>query len=441
MSSSASSRARALARAQIAGAVLVAAVLAMSAASASARSYTAPPGKVLVGVTGGRTVDGYVQASGKPPAVFQFFVAWGDQFGYAYRRAEQAHAALSLHLSTYNGPGTQERITPRAIALGHGDDYLMSLTRAFAAHARPVYLRPFGEMNNAENPYSAFGRDGRSRGVSHSRSWFRQAWRRVYLIVNGGRVATINARLRGLGLPGLRRRSIHWLPQPHVAVQWTPMTAGAPNIAANAAAQYWPGARYVDWVGTDFYSRFPNFSGLDRFYADPRYAGKPFVFGEWAMWGQDDASFMRRFFDWVATHPRVQMLAYNQGNRTTGPFRLYRYPKASRVMRRALRSPRYLGRLPWSPPRVRGRMRKVSYTRADAGRAPRTPEVVRCYMARPPAHRAGPGLDVPGLLTHILGDFGVVLGTLLDLLAQPGSAAPGHHLADGCTSVPAHTPT
>jgi hypothetical protein len=127
------------------------------------------------------------------------------------------------------------------------------------------------------------------------------------------------------------------------------MTAGSPDIAANGPDAYWPGAAYVDWVGTDFYSRFPNFNGLDRFYANPRYRGKPFVFGEWAMWGRDDADFMQRFFAWVAVHPRVRMLAYNQGNHPTSVFRLYRYPRAARVMRRALRSSRYTGRPHPSP--------------------------------------------------------------------------------------------
>jgi hypothetical protein len=395
---------------------------------------------VLVGVTGGRTVDGYVQASGKQPAVFQFFVSWGDRFGYAYRRARQARAGLSVHLSTYNGPGTAERITPRAIALGQGDAYLMSLGRDFAAQGGPVYLRPFGEMNNAANPYSAYNHDGSSRGPSHSRFWFRQAWRRVYLLVKGGRVATINARLRALRLPALRGRSVRWLPHPQVAMQWTPMTAGSPNVPRNAAAGYWPGAAYVDWVGTDFYSRFPNFSGLERFYADPRYAGKPFVFGEWAMWGADDPGFMRSFFTWVAAHPRVQMLAYNQGNRTNGPFRLYRYPKAAAVMRRALRSTRYAGRPLPGQTRKRPAIRQTSYTRRDAGGgrgAAREPTVVHCFMARPGAPRPVAGPVAPNLLDHLLGDL---LGTLMDLLVPPGTA-PGGHLADGCRAVPAHTPT
>jgi hypothetical protein len=349
---------------------IVATLLLAFAAPASATPYVAPRGKVLVGVTGGRTAGGYARAAGKRPAMFQFFVAWGDRFHYAQRRARQARAGLMVHLSTYNGPGTKERITPRDIALGRGDRYLYELGRGLARYRHPVYLRLFSEMNNAANPYSAFDASGRAR-PAHSHYWFRQAWRRVYLTVKGGRVLTINRRLRGLGLPALqylplqsnirlagiiaradrghpplrrRVRAARRLPRPRVAVQWVPMTAGSPNIQPNRPGRYWPGSRYLDWVGTDFYSRFPNFAGLSRFYNTKRYAGRPFAFGEWGMWGRDDPAFMRRFFDWVAAHPRVRMLAYYQGNRTTSPFRLYRYPRAARVMREELRSARYTGR-------------------------------------------------------------------------------------------------
>jgi hypothetical protein len=352
-------------------AVMATLLLLALAEPVGAAPYVAPRGKVLVGVSGGRTAQGYARVAGKRPAMFQFFVAWGDRFQYAHRRARQAGAGLMVHLSTYNGPGTRERIAPRDIALGRGDRYLYALGRGLARYRHPVYLRLFSEMNNAANPYSAFDRNGHRRGPAHSHYWFRQAWRRVYLAVKGGRVATINRTLHGLGLPRLRhlplqsnvrmagviaraergrrppRRSVHparTLPRPRVAVQWVPMTAGSPNIEANRPGSYWPGARYLDWVGTDFYSRFPNFAGLSRFYGTRRYARRPFVFGEWGMWGRDDPAFMRSFFDWVAAHRRVRMLAYYQGNRTTSPFRLYRYPKAARVMREALRSTRYTGR-------------------------------------------------------------------------------------------------
>ena len=172
------------------------------APSAGALPYVAQEGKVMVGVTGGRTTTGYEQAAGKRPAMFQFFVAWDDRFHYAYRRADDADAALMLHLSTNNGPGTQERTTPRAIALGREDAYLYALGRDFDRYGRPVYLRLFSEMNNAANPYSVYQQSGAARDEAHSHYWFRQAWRRVFLIVNGGRVAPIERHLRRLGLPG-----------------------------------------------------------------------------------------------------------------------------------------------------------------------------------------------------------------------------------------------
>jgi hypothetical protein len=328
---------------------LLVAVLLLAALSvargAKAKTYVAPAGKVMVGVTGGRTADGYERAAGKRPAVFQFFVAWGDRFGWAYRRARDARAGLMVHMSTYNGPGTAERTNPRAIALGREDKYLLGLARDFADYGKPVYFRLFSEMNNAANPYSAYNHNGSPRGAGHTQVWFRQSWRRVAIVLRGGRVSTMNRRLRRLGLPRLRGRSGGRVARSHVALQWVPMTAGSPNIAGNRPSAYWPGGAYVDWVGTDFYSRYPNFAGLSRFYGARLYGAKPFVFGEWAMWGHDDPHFMRRFFGWVAAHPRVKMLAYNQGNTPKSEFRLFRYPRASRVMRRALKSPRYTARV------------------------------------------------------------------------------------------------
>src|SRR3954468_15420316 len=325
-------------------AVLLIAGLAL-AAGAKAKTYIAPKGKVMVGVTGGRTVDGYERAAGKRPAVFQFFVAWGDRFGYAYRRAHDAHAGLMIHMSTYNGPGTDERTDPRAIAVGREDAYLLGLAHDFADYGKPVYFRLFSEMNNAANPYSAYHHDGSPRGEAHTQVWFRQAWRRVAIVVRGGGVQTNKRRLRHLGLPALRGRTGGRVVRPRVALQWAPMTAGSPNIAGNRPSADPAGGAHADWIGTDFYSRYPNFAGLSRFYGARLYGGKPFVFGEWAMWGRDDPGFMRRFFAWVRTHPRVKMLAYNQGNTPKSEFRLYRYPRAARVMRDALKSPRYTARV------------------------------------------------------------------------------------------------
>ena len=120
---------------------------------------------------------------------------------------------------------------------------------------------------------------------------------------------------------------------------WVPQVAGAPDIAANSPRAYWPGAKRVDWVGTDLYSRFPNFAGLDRFYR--QFGGKPFAFAEYAVWGRDDPGFIHRVFGWARSHRRVRMLLYNQGVKTAGPFRLARYPRSRAALAAELRAPRF----------------------------------------------------------------------------------------------------
>ena len=309
------------------------AVLALAPATAHADPLVPPAGKVFSGVSGSTSVNLFARQTGHRPEVFGFFTKFGGRNDITFRGAEQAGARLALHISTQDGYGTREVITPLGIARGEGDGYLVGLNRRIAAFGRPTYVRLMAEMNQANNGYSAFDHSGRSRGPSHSTRAFKQAWRRATLILRGGPVADIDARLRGLGLPPVRTAAAE-LPRPAVAMLWVPQTRGTPDIPANMPRAYWPGSAYVDWVGTDFYSRFPNFHWLEQFYRSFR--GKPFVFGEWALWGRDDPGFVSRLFKWIHSHRRVRMALYNQGGLTDGPFRLKRYPRSAAVLRRAL---------------------------------------------------------------------------------------------------------
>jgi hypothetical protein len=301
--------------------------------SAHAAPYLPPAGKVYSGISGGTSLESFAHESGDHPAVFGFFTKFGGANEFIFRGAEQAGSRLMLHISTQDGYGTREVVTPLGIARGEGDGYLVSLNRRIAEHGRPSYVRLLAEMNQANNGYSAFDANGRPRGRSHSTRAFKQAWRRSTLILRGGPVAELDAKLRALGLPPVRTAAAE-LPRPQVAIQWVPQTRGTPDIRANMPRAYWPGGEYVDWVGTDFYSRFPNFHWLDDFYRD--FPGKPFVFGEWALWGADSPAFVTRLFAWIHRRPRVRMVVYNQGARTSGPFRLRRYPRSKAALRRAL---------------------------------------------------------------------------------------------------------
>jgi hypothetical protein len=321
-------------------AVLTAAVVLLAAPSAAAAPLLPPKKKVYTGVTGSTSVAHFAKQVGKRPSVFGFFHKWGGPTGYIYDAVERSGARLMLHISTQDGYGTREVITPREIAQGKGDRYLIRTNREIAEWGRPTYVRFLAEMNQANNGYSAFNRDGSPRGPSHSTRAFIAAWRRATLILRGGPVAAIDAKLAKLKLPALDTGATD-LPEPQVAMAWVPQTEGTPNIRANRARAYWPGPKYVDWLGTDFYSKFPNFEDLETFYAD--FPHKPFLFGEWALWGSDNPSFVERFFEFVNRHERVRMLLYNQGNLTGGPFRLARYPDSARAIRTALKKPRYLG--------------------------------------------------------------------------------------------------
>jgi len=122
---------------------------------------------------------------------------------------------------------------------------------------------------------------------------------------------------------------------------WLPQVAGAPDTRAHAPAAYWPGAAHVDWIGTDFYSKFSNFSGLDRFSRNPRWRRLPFAFGEGRSGARTAPGFVHRLFGWIRRHRHVRMVVYNQGHQSNGPFRLTRYPRSLAAVRAEFRSPRF----------------------------------------------------------------------------------------------------
>jgi hypothetical protein len=311
---------------------------------AEGAGFVPPLGEVLTGETGGDPAA-FQQQVGKHVAVFGYFGSWGGEFASLLAYVRSLHARLLLHLSTDigYGSGAGQEISPAGIASGHSDDYLVRLCEELATSEAPVYLALLPEMNQANNAYSAFNANGSSRGASNSTAAFRQAWRRTVLILRGGAVSVIDRRLRALRLPVLRT-SLTALPIPRVSFMWAPQTAGTPDTPANAPAAYYPGAAYVDIVGTDFYSAYPNFRGLQALYA--AYPSKPFGFNEWAMWQNGDPGFVRQLFAFVRGHRRIALMVYNEGLSSDGPFRLKRFPAATGEIRRQLSSPRFLGYAP-----------------------------------------------------------------------------------------------
>ena len=315
------------------------------APTAGASVLKPPPGKVFFGVTDtGEASDfrDFSRAVGKHPPIIQTFHQWGNSWSKSMPRWRSIKARPMLHMTTRADNG-EELITPRQIARGGGDDYLLQINHTAARRHLRVYLRPLGEPNRCLNYYAGVDCSGNVRGGDYAFKWYRSAFRRIAIITRGGaKRGRINAKLREIGLPKVRktgkaRRLPRRLPKAPVSLVWSPLPAGSPTVRANRPAKYWPGRKWVDWVGTDFYNRYNNWEHLDRFY-DKWSLGKnkPMALTEFGLWDSDGPGFMRRIFGFARKRVKVRMLVYYQDFGSSNGFRIQNFPGGRKVLSRYL---------------------------------------------------------------------------------------------------------
>jgi hypothetical protein len=333
-------------------ALAVLALLALAGAASAAAGLLEPPGKkVWFGVsdTGNPASFGeFSTAVGKHPALIESFRSWGAEFPDSIRRWQTARARPMIHITTADSSDGHEIITPRAIAHGDGDEYLIRLNRLFFEKKMRAYVRPLGEPNRCLNVYASYDCGGQPRDAAHTPRWYKLAFRRIYVIVHGGgKAAKIDERLAEAGLPPLTV-DVRGLPAAPVAIVWSPLPAGSPTVPQNRPRNYYPGSRWVDWVGTDFYASYPEWGALSGLYN--RYAGaKPFALTEWGVENGDDPSFVSRLFAWVKQHPRCKMLVYYQDFGATSNYRIQSYPASLAVLKARLHSGAFPSFAPGAP--------------------------------------------------------------------------------------------
>lgn len=251
--------------------------------------------------------------TGQQTKVGHAFLGWnqGHTWGSRFPVLFQMFGPVPM-LALKTGPLGAERISPRAIAYGKGDGYLIAMSRAIAAWAKPIYIRPMPEMNGSWNPYCAYNANGTRRDDAHSTRSYRKAFARIYVILHGGSRADVNAKLVALGLPRIGV-DLPENPKTRLRVIWNPQSTGSPNVAGNGPKAYWPGSRYVDVVGNDIYfiNGTAKWAEADRLY--DMFPGKPYSFPEWGLWGTDNPAFVRRMATFVKAHPRTELIAYYNG--------------------------------------------------------------------------------------------------------------------------------
>ena len=128
-----------------------------------------------------------------------------------------------------------------------------------------------------------------------------------------------------------------------MSIIWSPLPGGSPRVKGNFPGNYWPGSRWVDWASTDFYSQYPVWKDLNRFYAGKQWKGKPIAIAEWAVHGSDDPRFAKQLISWVVKRPRVRMFVYYDGFGTSGnTYDLGLYPRTANTLRLKVRRANFL---------------------------------------------------------------------------------------------------
>jgi len=352
-------------RRMLAAAALLAALSAP--AQAGAVSLVPPKPDVFLGVSDRGTTtefDEFAELTGKHPALLETFHPWGNSLNDAYERWRETGTRPVLAIASADDQTLAELITPEQIALGQGDEYLLQLNNFFAIHGLPAYIRPLGEPNRCLNVWAGVECDGTLKGGEHSALWFKQAFRRISLIVRGGQsLEAVNATLAELALPPVQRLKgppPKELPAAPVSIVWSALPGGSPRVKGNFPGNYWPGRRWVDWVGTDFYSEYPVWKDLNRFYLAKQWKRMPVAMTEWAVSGEDEPRFVKQVVTWTVHHPRVRMLVYYQGFGPGNPYDLRLYPRTTNTLRKKIRRPNFLetaeynaGLLPPLPPKPR----------------------------------------------------------------------------------------
>ena len=269
-------------------------------------------GRLLLGIAG--DPSRFQSQTGQQSVVRSFFIGWqqGQTWGTRFPRLlEQMGPVPMFHIGT-KGRSKTEAITPRGIANGAGDGYLIALSQGVSGYGRLVYGRLLAEGNHCARNYAAFTCEGGSRGPQYAPDAHADAFYRFAAILHGGTRAQINAKLAQRGLPRYNGPDLPVNPATLLKLIWNPLGGARPTIAANAWARFYPGDLAVDVVGNDMYGSSAGWSGPqnEELYAFARRHKKPYSFPEWGLERDDAPEFVQYICDFVKNHAAIELAAY-----------------------------------------------------------------------------------------------------------------------------------
>lgn len=150
----------------------------------------------------------FAAAAGTTPRLVLYYSGWYEPFQTAFAKTAAKHGAeVLVQIQPYG-------VLLSKVAAGHYDQYLRSYARQVATFRQPVVIGFGHEMNGRWYPW----------GYGHqSEAAFVAAWKHIVTIFNQQGAA-----------------NVRWL--------WT-----VSSDVKRSLRPYWPGSRYVTWVGIDGY--------------------------------------------------------------------------------------------------------------------------------------------------------------------------------------------
>lgn len=209
------------ARSRLVRAGAIGAVLAVVAPVAAAHSSAEAAGRVGLGVyvPGSQEepalIDSFAAEVGRSPLIVASYEDWAHPLvDQSWFEAIWGRGGVPLVTwEPWNWTDPMQRFSLRAIVDGRYDAYIRSQAAAAAAWGKPILVRFGQEMNGAWYPW----------GKEHSANAYKLAWRHI---VNLFRVIGAN--------------NVRWV--------WSPYVSNGGHLLFE---RYFPGDRWVDWVGLD----------------------------------------------------------------------------------------------------------------------------------------------------------------------------------------------
>jgi len=314
-------------------------------------------------------IEAFETMVGKHQAIVASSSYWGEQtFPKANLRIIARHGSVPLIFwSPWDRPYDEgrgpDKYSLTSIIAGAHDSYIDRWADGAKEHAAPIMVSFCNEMNGAWFPWSGmhYGGGKEIPGTEPQRyegpELFKKAWRHV----------VDRVRARGAG-------NVLWV--------FHTMDYSMPNDSWNMAAEYYPGPKYVDWMGFSLYgvqftsdtSWAPFFPLFDWPYTelallDPK---KPIMLCEWGV-GEfpklgDKGGWIRDGFQFMADekkYPRIKAAVYwherwqnsaNEADESSkenagkySDLRVNSSPGALDAYRRGVASPFFLGEPRWLP--------------------------------------------------------------------------------------------